>query len=308
MATNDPEFYQTPKFTAESPPSAPPERGCFFYGCIIATVLAVLVAILVAIGGYLAWRSFNQMVNEYTSTTPKDLPKLEMTPEQRKAVKDRFEGFRKAIEDGTPTESLVLTSDDINALIDDNPDFKGKIHVAIEGEKLKGQLSLPLASLGLTMFPGRYLNGEADLKASLKEGILIVTLDSFEVNGKQPDNNVMTQLRQQNLAKDAYNSPRNAEMLRKLESIEIKDGKLTIKVRPKSETAPAETKKVEPPAKAAPAEPAKTATPDTKAAAPALEPAKAATPDTKAAAPALEPAKTATPDTKAAPAPAGAPK
>ena len=35
------------------------------------------------------------------------------------------------------------------------------------------------------MVKGRYLNGEADLKASLFDGVLIVTLDAIEVNGKK---------------------------------------------------------------------------------------------------------------------------
>ena len=40
-------------------------------------------------------------------------------------------------------------------------------------------------------------------------------------------------MRQQNLAKDAYKDPKNAEMIRKLESLEIKDGKIILKVRAK---------------------------------------------------------------------------
>ena len=61
MATNDPEFYQSPKFTPEPPMAAPRQRGCFFYGCIIASVLSVLVAILLAIGSYLLYRTLNQV-------------------------------------------------------------------------------------------------------------------------------------------------------------------------------------------------------------------------------------------------------
>ena len=38
----------------------------------------------------------------------------------------------------------------------------------------------------------------------------------------------MNSLRDQNLAKDVYKDPKNAEEIRKLESIEIKDGKLII--------------------------------------------------------------------------------
>ena len=44
----------------------------------------------------------------------------------------------------------------------------------------------------------------------------------------------MTKIRQKNLAKDAYNNPKNAAMLRKLESMEIKDGKVIIRVRAKT--------------------------------------------------------------------------
>ena len=81
------------------------------------------------------------------------------------------------------------------------------------------------------MLKGRYLNGEADLKASLTNGVLIVTLDSLEVNGKRVPDEMMANIRQENLAKDAYKNPKHAEILRKLESLEIKDGKMTIKVQ-----------------------------------------------------------------------------
>ena len=89
------------------------------------------------------------------------------------------------------------------------------------------------------MFKGRYLNGEADLKASLKDGVLIVTLDSIEVNGKKPPDEIMNEMRKQNLAKDAYKDAKNAEMIRKLESLEVKDGKIILKVRAKTARSPA---------------------------------------------------------------------
>jgi hypothetical protein len=238
MATNDPEFYQSPKFTPEPPMAVPRQRGCFFYGCIIASVLALLVAILVAIGGYLLYRGLNQLVDQYTATTPLELPKVELPPEKRQVLKDRVESFRKAVEKGTPTEPLELTGDDLNALIEEQPDLKGKIYVKIDGEKIKGQVSIPLEKIGLPMFKGRYLNGEADLKASLKEGVLIVTLDAIEVNGKRPPDQMMNEMRQKNLAEDAYKDTKNAEMLRKVESLEVKDGKIILRVRAKGDASP----------------------------------------------------------------------
>lgn len=238
MSTQDPEFYQAPKFTPEPPQAMPRQRGCFFYGCIIASILAVLCVIFLAVIAFFTYQFVNKLVDEYTATAPRELPKLDMPAEQQQAVKDRVEAFRKAVEAGTPTEPLVLTSDDLNALIEDNAELKGKIYVKVDGDEIKGQVSIPLDKLNVGMVRGRYLNGEADLKASLKDGVLIVTLDSIEVNGKRPPDEMMKGIREQNLAKDAYKEEKNANMIRKLESLEVKDGKIILRVRAKASDAP----------------------------------------------------------------------
>ena len=73
----------------------------------------------------------------------------------------------------------------------------------------------------------------------------------------------MKEIRKQNLAKDAYKDPKNAEMIRKLESLEVKDGKIILRVRAKasrSKFRPAAKKELRsrswlPPRKAAKTEP-----------------------------------------------------
>jgi hypothetical protein len=247
MSTNDPEFYQTPKFTPEQDEAPPPARGCFFYGCIIASVLAVLMLIFVGILAFVLYRFLDQGVKQYTDTAPEQLPALKMADEERQAVKTRWETFRKAVEAGTASEPLVLSSDDLNALIEQNPDLKGKIYVKVEGDEVKGQVSFPLDFLPLPMFKGRYLNGKADIKASLFDGELIVHLDAIEVKGKPVPPDFMNELRKQNLAKDATKDKDVAAMLRKLESLEIKDGKIILKVRVRPSSAgPSTTKKAIP--------------------------------------------------------------
>jgi hypothetical protein len=231
MSTHDPEFYQAPKFGPEPPEAARKQHGCFFYGCIIASILALLFVILMAVIGFFSYRFVSQLVQDYTASAPRELPKVEMPEGERKALKDRVEAFRKAVNEGTPTDTLILTSDDINALLEEEPDLKGKFYVKIEGDEVKGQVSIPLEKIGLSMVRGRYLNGEADVKASLKDGILIVTLDALEVNGKKVPEEIMKGIRQENLAKDAYKDVKTSEMLRKIESLEIKDGKIILKVR-----------------------------------------------------------------------------
>ena len=251
MSTNDPEFYQAPKFTPEQYQAPPRQRGCFFYGCIIASVLALLMAILIGILAFVGYRALSGLVNEYTATEPEQLPKVEMPAEKRQELKDRVEAFRKAVNEGKATEPLVLTGDDLNVLIDDNAELKGTIFVKIEGDELKGRVSIPLDKLPLPMFKGRYLNGEASLKASFFDGELIVHMEEIEVKGKKPPEDAMKGFRQQNLAKDLFKDPENAKMLRKLESLEIKDGKIIVKVKAKSDAAPSPTSKTTAPAEKA---------------------------------------------------------
>jgi hypothetical protein len=232
MATHDPEFYQAPKFSPEYDEPRSRQRGCFFYGCVIASVLIVLMIIALALVAYLAIRTANRYLEEYTATAPRELPKVDLSEEQRKEAVDRLKAFRQAVNEGTATEPLVLTGDDLNALLEEEPQLKGRVHLTVEGDEVKGQVSIPLSVFLDTSFTqGRYLNGEAKFKASLDNGVLIVTLDSLEVNGKSPPEQIMTDIRKQNLARDAYKDPKNAEMMRRFESLQIKDGKIILKPR-----------------------------------------------------------------------------
>ena len=97
------------------------------------------------------------------------------------------------------------------------PNSRGRVFFSVEGEKIKGQVSIPLSNImDIGMLRGRYLNGEAEFKASLSDGVLVVVLDSIEVNGKHLPEEAMSNLRQQNLAKDVYKNPDNAEMIRRI--------------------------------------------------------------------------------------------
>jgi hypothetical protein len=232
MASYDPEFDQAPKFSPEYDNSRPRQRGCFFYGCVIASVLAVLLIIALAVLAYIGMRFFSGFVEEWSSPAPAELPKVQVSEEERKSVRERVDAFRKALEEGTATNPLVLTSDDLNALIEENSDLRGRLFARVEGDKLKAQISFPLEKLlKIGMLKGRYLNGEAELKASLSEGILEVIMETLEVNGKRPPERFLSELRKQNLAKDAYENPKNVEMIRRFESLEIKDGKIILKPR-----------------------------------------------------------------------------
>lgn len=234
MATSDLDDLGKPKFDPNyfEPPR---ERGCFFYGCLFAAVVAVLIMVALGALFFVSFRWAGRQIQEYTALAPVALPKVQIADEDRRTLDERIAAFRKALDEASPTAPLVLTSNDLNALIESNQALAGKIYVTVEEDKIKGQVSYPLEEFAVwpfeDMLKGRYLNGEAEIKVSLENGVLLVLLDSFAVNGKRPPEPALERLRQQNLTQDAYKDPKNAEQIRKLESIVVKNGKIIITAR-----------------------------------------------------------------------------
>lgn len=178
--------------------------------------------------------ALNRMVARYTAPAPVPVPRVEAEPEEIRAVQERFQAFADALQAGRPASALSLSERELNLLINHAPqagEFKDHVHVAIVGNKLRGTLSLPLEKLGLRQLKNRYLNGVAEVKASLENGILLVTLDALEVNGQPVPERIMAGIRSQNLVKDLYKDAASVELLKKLEALEVEDGRLLIKPR-----------------------------------------------------------------------------
>ena len=195
------------------------------FGCL--TAIAVFVFLVLA--GYVAARyAIGGLIGQYTDTAPMELPPSTMSTQDYAALEERVNEFRKAIDDGMPTKALELSADDINALIQHDPEWdalKGRVHVSIENDLIKGTVSMPLDMFNLK---GRYLNGSGTFSVFLRNGMLFVQLDALEVRGKSLPEDFMRGLRSENLAKQYNQDPQARERLSQFESIEVQDGILHI--------------------------------------------------------------------------------
>jgi ribonuclease D len=235
------------------PPPQKKQRGCFFYGCLISIILIVVGTIATVGIGYYVWRLFINTAKEYSETAPAVIPKVTMPEPEREALREKVKAFGESVEADKPTEPIILTAEDLNALIDDQPGFQGKSHVEIDGEKIKADISLPLSIFKIPELSDRYLNGSATLRVSLQNGILVVVADSVETKGKPLPAAVVQMLQQQNLAEGAMKNPKQRAALDKLESIQVKDGKVI--VIPKKVSKPGDASKAEPTGKPKETEP-----------------------------------------------------
>jgi hypothetical protein len=172
-----------------------------------------------------------KMVNRYTDVKARELPTLQMSQAEMAQVKQRLESFQQAVREQRATKPLTLTADDINALIatgGDQQSLKGKVYVTLDGDQVKGELSVPLQDVGLSMLRGRYLNGTATFNLSFREGKLSVTPQTIQVKGEPLPEVYLREIRKQNLAFALTNDAGAAAVLKGLEEIQVKEGKLVI--------------------------------------------------------------------------------
>jgi hypothetical protein len=207
----------------------PKRRGCFFYGCLITGILLVL-GLLAA---YLGTRYVIRKVVNYTDAAPMALPATAATPAQVAATQQRWDAFVKDVKAGKATAPLALNTTDLNALIagSGSANLKDSVRVTIEGDQLKGQVSLPLDQFKIGLLRGRYLNGTMAVKLGLRDGRLAVHAESVQTSRGPLPAAIMDKLRQENLAEQAMQDPDTAKALAELESIEVSDGKLIITPR-----------------------------------------------------------------------------
>ena len=232
-----------PQYARMNDGSNPPkQRGCLFYGCLTLGILALLMIVGVIVVGYFAKRAINRWVADYTDSAPAVIQRVEYPAEQLQALRARLKAFKEAMNQGGESVELLLSADDLNALITAEKDLSGKAFVQIDGETIKGNISLPLDDLGPLKLKGRYLNGTGAFKVALENGFLDVTLDTLEVKGKSLPQPLLKELKKQNLAKDVASEPEAKATIEKLQSIQIKDGKVILtssgKTPPAQERAP----------------------------------------------------------------------
>lgn len=274
MSQSDPfgpekfDMYQEPQTMA-----APPERkgpGCLFWGCLISGILFVVTLILIIALVFFARGKLIGLIEEYTDPEPVELPEIQLAEDQRQEVIARWETFEQAMDQGRKDE-LSLDSDEFNLITQHVvSEAEGRVHFTIEGDKLRGQVSLPVEDvgqklLGTTKLDGRYFNASGTFDVFLRNGVLVLQIQEAEVKGEPVPDEVMDQVRGQNLAESMTDNPEQRELFSKFERIEVKDGRIIFTsqgVEPEEPAAADEADAEAEPAPDADAEPADTAEPE----------------------------------------------
>jgi hypothetical protein len=202
-------------------------RGCLFYVLIAAAVSIVMLVL----GAFFGLRYAHGLINRLTDTQPATLPSVQLPETQMFQLHDRVDTFRDAVRDGDPTPPLKLSANELNALIETDPGFKAlknHLFVTITNSQLGAQISFRAEDLGLVRLQGRYVNATGVFHVMIETNELKITAVSLSVRGEPVPRNIMREVAAENLADRFNQDPRAVAGLKKIESIEVKDGNLVI--------------------------------------------------------------------------------
>ncbi|MDQ1258133.1 MAG: hypothetical protein QG656_2742 [Candidatus Hydrogenedentes bacterium] len=209
-------------------------QGSCLIGCLIAAGVFLLLIVIAAVAGYFLLQG---TIEAFTDTKPLPLETYEPDPARVAELQKQWKAFSEDPPAGETVKPMTLTAKDINDVIQNNPDFRGKLQVEIEGDQATGKISYPLDLTQLPMLGGRYLHGSATFSVLLQNGIFCIFIQSIEVNGQAIPDMVMSEIRKQNLLQGLEEN--RPDMLRHLGGIEVKDGVILITPKTQGDIVPA---------------------------------------------------------------------
>ncbi|MCP5541295.1 MAG: hypothetical protein H7A53_08720 [Akkermansiaceae bacterium] len=229
------------EYTApQAPVSAgpPPKQGrsggggCLA-GCGTGCLISIIVLVLI-VGGlvWMGYKAVSRAVDEYTSEQPIVFVEPEADPQTIQSLVSQFDVFRTALAQGKEAPPLTLTGRDINLLMYHHPDWAplaGKANVDIVEDRMTAKVSVPLHEIfPIALVKGRYLNGEATMRLGLSEGVIAAYFDDLKIGDNPLPGEVMDQIRNENLFKDANSDPEFRKILSSLAEIRIESGRLIL--------------------------------------------------------------------------------
>src|ERR1043165_9712950 len=152
--------------------SAPKKRGCLLYGCVTAIIFLIISCVLLFIGYRFLKAKVDQGIAEYTEPVPVSVEKAEVSPPRLNELQQRLASFKIALDKQEVSQELVHSAEDINTLIAGDSslkEFRDKVYVFIDGDRIRGRVSMPLQGIGPLKLNGRFLNGVASFKVSLEK-------------------------------------------------------------------------------------------------------------------------------------------
>lgn len=181
----------------------------------------------------------NGWVERYTEAVPMAVAREPIPAQAKELVEDRVDAFLETPDtpSGPRDRELVLTEEDLRALIDENDSDGTRVGMALQfGDgTIRSAVSIPIAEdvpLGpwVAKTRGRYFNGYATFRVAFRDGALDLTLDAVETPEGESLPGWATAALQRELDDSGFlESEEVREALGKLSGLEVREGALVLR-------------------------------------------------------------------------------
>lgn len=216
-------------------------RGFLFWGLI--TLFVITAAIFGA--AWWVWNSFVGDLEEFASDAPLTIEAPAFSPEEVAASKQKAEEIDQLLASAGPPETVVWEPKELQALLEaqvGKKELPGPLRLGAEGDDLLVTLSWPLDDLPVDRLHGKWFSGTFRVGLEISHGHVDVDIRE----GRAPDGRELSGSLRAAASQAAEHliHEKLAKELDRLESVEVRDGKVHVRVRERSE--PEETEASEP--------------------------------------------------------------
>lgn len=211
-----------------------PGTGCgtrILLGLFGVAALSMLALIALA---FIVPRAIDRAVETYTDAAPMPMRAEPLPPEEREAIEQRVDAFSEAIDSGVPAAPLILTEDELNAVLaDEMKKEDGAIQLELLPGRVRAHVSLPIeAELPLGPWArdltGRYLNGVAVVDLRLADGKLDYTIREFDVKGRKLPGYALEALQRELERSGVFEDEDVTEYLHRASDLRVESGRIVL--------------------------------------------------------------------------------
>ena len=210
--------------------------GCLAIGCF-GVMIAILAGSLILYFG--AKYALNYALDEFTDDRPTYFTQSNLDTEESVTLKARFDDFKKRVNVNLPTKPLELGTDEINHLIETDPQFstlKDKVRLNIVKNEVRGRISLPIDIIRqvypdlpqMSALSGRFINADVAVNLWLRNGKLEAYLKDMRVKDKPMPSQIMEKIEERDLLKDDRIGGQLRQQFKQLRDVKVENGKIIL--------------------------------------------------------------------------------
>ena len=230
-----------PPPTPSSAPAAPAkkQRGCWFYGCLTAAILFVIILLTVLVTAWWVKRSMTGTEIEPTVLTQEEEVILEDKLEQLREGEDNLDEIRSEAkveetgetlswdeDDGVIRGPIHITEREINAMIGKNTELADRVKVKLRPDRIKIAANLPVPE-DAPILGGKTLRFNLSTKVKVVEDQLVVEVESVGLGGMPIPNAWIMDIKNKNLAEEFFPDEKSRQtFMAGVEKLEVNEGEI----------------------------------------------------------------------------------